>query len=111
MGISRTFWPPATADWWHQQEETHSKYANLSNVAPNIVSIIPHCVGVEANFALGQDVISWRQWRTAGEMLCEKVILTQFAQANNGILAGDFTPLDTTETEYDLELKNESEER
>jgi len=53
MEISRIFWIPDIAEWWRQQEETHSKYADLSNVARDIFSIIPHGVGVEASFSLG----------------------------------------------------------
>jgi len=53
MEISSTFWIPDIAEWWRQQEETHSKYAHLSNVARDIFSIIPHGVGVEASFSLG----------------------------------------------------------
>jgi hypothetical protein len=60
MEISSTFWLPDITDWWRQQEETHSKYADLSNVARDIFSIIPHGVGVEASFSLGRDVIGWR---------------------------------------------------
>jgi hypothetical protein len=57
MEISSTFWIPDITDWWRQLEETHPKYANLSNVARNIFSIIPHGVVVEASFSLGRDVI------------------------------------------------------
>jgi len=53
MEIGRTFWLPDIADWWRQPEETHPKYADLSNVAHDIFSIIPHSVGVEASFSLG----------------------------------------------------------
>jgi hypothetical protein len=53
MVISSTFWLPNITDWWRQQEETHSKYADHSNVACDISSIIPHGVGVEASFSLG----------------------------------------------------------
>ena len=41
------------ADWWCEQEETHSEYADLANVVRDIFSIIPHSVGVEAYFSLG----------------------------------------------------------
>jgi hypothetical protein len=57
MEISITFWIPDITDWWRQQAEMHSKYADLSNVAHDIFSIIPHGVGVEASFSLGRDVI------------------------------------------------------
>jgi len=111
MEISSTFWIPDIPDWWRQQEETHSKYADLSNVARDIFSIIPHGVGVEASFSLGRDVIGWRQSKTTDETLCEKVIVRQFARANNGILAGTDPELDTTNTGKDSEMKQEAEER
>jgi len=111
MEISSTFWIPDTTDWWRQQEETHSKYADLSNVACDIFSIRPHGVGVEASFSLGRDVIGWRQSKTTGETLREKVIVTQFARANNGNLAGTDPELDTLNTENNSEMKKEAEER
>jgi len=111
MEISSTFWIPDITDWWRQQEETHSLYADLSNVARDIVSIIPHGVGVEDSFSLGRDVIGWRQSKTTGETLREKVIVRQFARANNGILAGTDPELDTTNTENHSEMKKEAEER
>jgi len=79
MQISSTFWIPDITDWWRQQEETHSKYADLSNVARDIFSIIPQGVRVEASFALGGDVIGWRQSKTTGETLREEVVVRQFA--------------------------------
>jgi len=51
--ISSIFWFPDITDWCHQQEETNSMYADLSNVARNVFSIIQHGVGVEASFSLG----------------------------------------------------------
>jgi len=53
MEISSTFCIPDITNWWRQQEETHSKFADLSNVARDIFSIIPHGVGVEASLSLG----------------------------------------------------------
>jgi hypothetical protein len=79
MEISSTFWLPDITDWWRQQEETHSKYGNLSNVACDIFSIIPHGVRVEASFSLGRDVIGWRQSKTSGETHRAKVVVRQFA--------------------------------
>ena len=69
MEISSTFWVPDINDWWHQHEGTQSKYTDLSNVAPDIMCIIAHGVGVKASFSLGQDDIGWRQSKTTGEML------------------------------------------
>jgi len=111
MEISSTFWIPDITDWWRQQEDTHSKYADLSNVARDIFSIIPHGFGVEASFSLGRDVIGWRQSKTTGETLREKVVVRQFARANNGVLAGTDPELDTMNTENDSEMKKEVEER
>jgi len=70
--ISSTFWLPDIPDWWRQQEEMHSTYADLSNLARDMFPIIPHGVGVEASLSLGQDVIGSRQSKTTGEMLREK---------------------------------------
>jgi len=111
MEISSTFWIPDITDWWCQQEETHSKYTDLSNVACDIFSIIPHGVRVEASFSVGRDVIGWRQAKTTGETLREKVVVRQYARANNRILAGTDPELDTLNTENDTEMKKEAEER
>jgi len=89
----------------------HSKYADLSNVARDIFSIIPHGVGVEASFSLSRDVIGWRQSKTTGETLRKKVVVRLFAQANNGVLAGTDPELDTMNTENNSEMKKEAEER
>jgi hypothetical protein len=79
MEISSTLWILDITDWWRQQEETHSKNADLSNVAGVIFSIIPLGVGVEASFSLGRNFIGWRQSQTTGETLREKVVVRQFA--------------------------------
>ena len=87
MEMSSTFWLPDITNWWRQQDDMHSKYANPSNVAHEILSIVPHSVGVEASRSLGRDVIGWRQSKTTGEAIREKVVVRQFAQANTRILA------------------------
>jgi len=111
MEISSTFWSPDISDWWCQQEETHSKYADLSDMVHDIFCIIPHGVGVEASFSIGRDLIGWRQSKTTGETLCEKVAVSQFAQADTGILSGTDPELDTMNTENDTEMKKEAEEK
>jgi len=111
MEISSTVWIPDITDWWRQQEEMHSMYAYLSNVARDIVSIIPHGIGVQASFSLGRDVIGWRQSKTTGGTLREEVVARQFARANNGILAVIDLELDTMNTENDSEIKKEAEQR
>jgi len=111
MEISSTLWLLDITDWWRQQEETHSKCVDLSNVAHDIFSIIPHGVGVEASCYPGRDVIGGRQSKTTGRTIREKVVVRQFARANNRILAGADPELDTTSTENDSEMKKEVEER
>jgi hypothetical protein len=111
MEFGSTFCIPVITDWWRQQEEIHSKYADLSNVACDIFSIIPHGAKVEASFSLVQDVISWRQSKTTGETIRKKVVVRQFARANNGILAGTDPELDNANIENNLEMKYEAEER
>jgi len=81
------------------------------NVARDIFSIIPHGVGVEASFSLPRDVIGWRQSKTRGETLREKVIVRRFAQANSGLLAGDDPVLDPDSTDNNMEMKREAEEK
>jgi hypothetical protein len=61
MEISSTYWLPDIIDWWPQHENTHPKYAYLSNVLCDIFWIIPHGVRVESSCSLGRDVIGWRQ--------------------------------------------------
>jgi hypothetical protein len=56
-------------------------------------------------------VIGWRQSKTTGETLGEKVVVRQFARANNGFLAGDNPILDPSSTDNDMETKREAEEK
>jgi len=111
MESSSTFWLPYITNWWCQQEGTHWKYAGLSNLACGKFSLIPHGVRVETSASLARDVIGWRQSKTTRVTLWEKVVVRQSGWANNGILAGDYTTLDTTQTENDKGLKREAEQR
>jgi len=111
MEIGSTLWLPAITKWWRLQEETHPKYADLSNVARDIFSIIPHGVGVKASFSLWRDITGLRQSKTTGETLREMVVVTQYGRANNEIWAGDDPSLDRSETDNNLELKREPEGR
>ena len=61
MEISSTFWIPDITNWCWQQQQTHSKYADLSNVARDMDSILPHWVTVQSSYSLGRDDIGWRQ--------------------------------------------------
>jgi len=72
MELSSTFCLPDITDWRRQQEKTYSKDADLTNLAHDRFSIVPHGVGVEARSSLGWDVIGWRQSKTTGETLHEK---------------------------------------
>ena len=111
MEISSTFWLLEITEWWRQLADTHSQYADLSNLSGNIFSIIPHAVAVGASFCLCRDVISWRQSTTPGETLCEKVVVRQHTQANKVILAVADPLLDITNTENNSDMKEEAEER
>jgi hypothetical protein len=64
---------------------------------------------VEDSVSLGRDVIGWRQSKTTGETLREKVVVRQFARDNNGILAGTNPELDTMNTDNFSEMKKEAE--
>jgi len=75
MEIGSIFRLPDITDWRCQQRETHSKYADLSDVAHDIFPIIPHGVGVEASFSIGQGVIGWRQLKTTGDTLRKNVVV------------------------------------
>jgi hypothetical protein len=111
MEIGRTCWMPDITDWGHQQQEVHSKYADLSNLADDMFSIIPHGGWVEACFSFLGDVLGWRQSTTTGDTHGDKVIVKHFARANSGIWAGTDPDLDISNTENDSEMKREVEER
>jgi len=111
MVINSRFWLPDITGWWHQQEESHQKYANLCNVACDTVSIIPHGVRVEASVSLGRDINGWRQCITTGMTLWERVVVRQFVQADNGILVGDCPSLNASQTENNLDFQKEVDER
>jgi hypothetical protein len=79
-------------------------------VAHDIFSIIPHSVGVEVSFSPWWDVIGWRQSKTTGETVREKVVVRQFTRLNSAILAGDDPVLDPDSTDHDMEMKRVAEE-
>jgi len=109
LAISSRVSLPDVTDWWHQQDKTHSKFTDLSNVAHGTFAIVLQVVGVEESFSLGRDVIGWRQSKTTGETHQEKVIFRYFAQAYKSILAGGDTALNTKETERNLDLNKQVE--
>jgi len=100
--ISSILWLPEITDWWHQQEETHSKYADLSNMVHNILSFIPYGVGLVTHFPLVRNVIQWRQSKNTAETLPECGVVRQYTLGNNRLLAGNDPVLDTTEAENDI---------
>jgi len=79
-------------------------------MAQDIFSTLPLHVRVEASSSLRRDVIGWGQSKPTGETLGKKVVVTRFACANTGTLAGDDPALDTTNKDNDSELKREAEE-
>jgi len=102
---------PNITNQWCPQDEKHSKYTDLPNVARGIIPIVPHGVGAEASFSLGRDVNGWRRSEATGETLREKVVDRQVSGAHNQILAANCATLNTAETENNRELKNVIEER
>jgi hypothetical protein len=84
--ITASFWYPDVAGWWMKQERRMGDYQDLARMARDIFSVMPHGVGVEASFSLGRDVMSWRQSRTKGETLQQKVVVRQWARSNDGFL-------------------------
>jgi len=88
-----------------------SKYADLFNVACETFSIIPHAVVVKASLFLRRDVSGWRQSKSAGETLCEKVVRRQFRRANPRLLAGNDPILDPTSADNDMEMQREAEQK
>jgi len=111
MEISSIFCIPDITDWWRQQENRYSMYADLSNVACHRSSIVPPGVGLEACFSHGRDDLGWRKSKPTGETINKKVGVRQFAQATKGILTGDNPVSDTMNTKNDSEMKQEAEER
>jgi hypothetical protein len=83
MEISSIFWLPDITDWWRQHQAMHIKYADLSNVAHDIFSIILQGPAVDGSCSLGCIVIGWRQSKTTGKTHRKMVIVRQFAWYNN----------------------------
>jgi hypothetical protein len=75
IDVSSAFWMSDVTDWWRNQEKLNPKYADLANVVHDIFSIMPHTVGVKASISHGRDVIGWRQSKTTGQTLREKVVV------------------------------------
>jgi len=109
--IRNTFWIPDITEWWRQQEATHWKYVDLSNVACDRLSITPHGIWVESSFSLGRNVIDWRQSKTIGQTLRETVVVRQFAPARNAMLVRENSVSDTMKTENISDRMKEAEER
>jgi hypothetical protein len=51
---------PDITDWWHQEEERGSKYADVSNVAHNLFSITPGGVEMGVTVSVGPYIICER---------------------------------------------------
>jgi len=108
--IRSTFWIPDFTGWRYQQEESHSQYADLTNVACDIFWNIPHGVRVKASVSLGRDVIGCGRSKTTGVTFRKKVLVRQFTWPNNGILAGDDPESAKTITDNNLDMKWEAEQ-
>lgn len=109
MGIQFMIWD--ITDWWYQKKETHLKYTNLYNQARNKFSILPLDVGVAGSVLHGRDDIILRLSTTTGETLCQKVMVKKLTSADNRILVGDTTILNTMESETINQLFRDMEEK
>ena len=105
--LTATFWRPHVTAYWRVQEDSSTEYAPLARMAGDVFSVIPHGVGVEASFSLGQDVAGWRQCRTSGDTLQKKVVVRQFAFSNPGLLAGADARLENDDAVGQNEQKKE----
>jgi len=56
-------------------------------------------------------MIGWRQSKTTGETVHDKLAVRQFAQTNSGLLAGDDRVLHPDSTYNDKEVKKEAEDK
>jgi len=55
-------------------------------------------------------VIGWRPSKTTGETLRDKVVVRQFAEANSGLLAGNYPVLVPNGIDNDMELTRDAKE-
>jgi hypothetical protein len=80
-------------------------------VAQDIFSIIPPSVGADASYCLWRGDIGWSEAHTTSKTLCENILLTWFADAYNWILLCIESVQDWMETESDIELNQEPDDR
>jgi hypothetical protein len=80
-------------------------------VACNIFSTIPQGIGGDASFSLRLDVIGWKQTNPKCKQLRETLVLRQFSRANHGLLAGDDTGFNKTNTDNNSAMKSEAKQK
>jgi len=85
-------------------------HADLSNLASDILSIIPHGVVLEASVSLGPDIMSWRHTKSNGAIFRDTVIATKLDSAIETRFAGDSTVCEAGQPQNDFEFKREGEE-
>ena len=107
--VTASFWYPDVGGWWYNQEKMLGEYRDLAKMARDIFSVMPHGVGVEASFSLGRDVIGWRQSKTSGITLQQKVVVRQWARSNDGLFPEEIGMLDISDN--DNEEKRQKEDR
>jgi len=109
--FSSTFWIPDITIWWLQQGEMYSKYPILRNVACNLFSNTYHAGGQEDRVSVVPDLFGWRQSTSTGETLHDNVNVRLFPEVSYEMLTPDYPPWDTKNTENELEMKLEPDER
>jgi len=89
MPMSSYIWIPDNTNWLHPQDKIYSMFADLSNVAHEIFSIMAYSVRARGLYFIVWYITGWIQSKTRGKTLRKRVVVRQFAHANKGILAGD----------------------
>jgi len=109
--ISHIWWTPDITDWWLQQQQTLSKCGDISVMACDILSDIPHHIVLKAILFLGADMVGWWQSHPAGGTLRKIVVVRLFARAYNRRVVSYNPVLNTRNADDDLEMHCESEEK
>jgi hypothetical protein len=76
-----------------------------------IISIITHDVGEEGSFSVEEDYIGWRLSKSPCEKIRENIIVRQLTYTSLELVTCNDAVLDMINTENELEMKREAEER
>jgi len=111
MGSSSTCVSPHITDYWHQHGEQHWTYADLVNVARDILCFSLYGVRVLASISLGWNNIGRKQSKTPWKCVQDNVVVMQVALTSYAMLAGGNKVLDTMETKHDFQMERDMVDR